>query len=55
MLESARRRAEDVLLDQRLFVLDADAFGRFATMLDHPPAAPAALRALLAAKPPWER
>jgi len=54
VLESARLRAVDVLLDQRVFHLDADASEAFAQMLDSPPEPVAALRKLMASKSPWE-
>jgi len=54
MIESARRQAQDVLLDQRIFDLDAEASAAFAAVLAEPPKANAALRALMQAKSPWE-
>jgi len=54
MLETACREAEDVLLDQRVFVLDAEEFATFQALLDAPPADNPRLRALLATKAPWE-
>ena len=54
VLESARQRAIDVLLDQRVFHLDAAASEAFADVLDNPPPPVAALRALMASKSPWE-
>lgn len=54
VLESARQRAVDVLLDQRIFHLDAAASEAFAEVLDNPPTPIAALRALMASKSPWE-
>lgn len=53
MVESARRQAIDVLLDQRLFALDADRFDAFVDALDNPPAPGLKLRALLERKPAW--
>lgn len=53
MVESARRRAVDVLLDQRLFALDADKHDSFVHALDHPPAPGPKLRSLLRRKPAW--
>uniref|UniRef100_UPI0038F71664 type II toxin-antitoxin system TacA family antitoxin n=1 Tax=Streptomyces turgidiscabies TaxID=85558 RepID=UPI0038F71664 len=38
MIDSARSLAIDVLLDQRLFVLDADRYDAFVHALDNPPA-----------------
>jgi uncharacterized protein (DUF1778 family) len=55
LLDSARSRAEDVLLDQRLFVLDEKKYAAFLKSLDAPPKPPAALKALLNAKAPWEK
>jgi uncharacterized protein (DUF1778 family) len=54
MLESARQHALDVLLDQRVFSLDAEAGEAFARALEQPPAPVEALRALMATKSPWE-
>lgn len=54
VLESARERAVDVLLDQRVFHLDADASEAFAQVLENPPAPVEALRRLMASKAPWE-
>src|SRR2546426_10654016 len=44
MIESARGRAIDVLLDQRLFVLDSERYDAFMHALDNPPAPGAKLR-----------
>lgn len=55
MVESARKQAIDVLLDQRLFVLDAERYDAFVHMLDHPPAPGAKLRTLLRRTAPWDR
>lgn len=55
MLDSARHHAENVLLDQKLFVLDADRYARFLKLLDARPKPPAELRKLLAARAPWEK
>lgn len=54
VLESARRRAIDVVLDQRLFLLDADAWDAFNRALEDPAPPPKALRDLMARKAPWE-
>lgn len=54
VLESARARAVDVLLDQRVFHLDAAASHAFAEALDQPPAPLEALRKLVKSKAPWE-
>ncbi|MBK1724822.1 type II toxin-antitoxin system TacA family antitoxin [Thiocystis violacea] len=54
VLESACRAAEDVLLDQRFFTLDAEAFAQFQAQLDAPPSENSKLRQLMATKAPWE-
>ena len=54
MIESARSLAIDVLLDQRLFVLDAERYKAFVHALDNPPAPGPRLRALLRRVPAWE-
>jgi uncharacterized protein (DUF1778 family) len=55
MLEAACRKAEDVLLDQTFFALEADAFKKFQAMLDAPPAPNDRLRRFLTEKSPWDR
>lgn len=55
MIDSARRQAIDVLLDQRLFVLDAARYETFMHALDNPPAPGPKLRALLRRKPAWQK
>lgn len=55
MLEAASREAESVLLDQRYFALDAEAFQHFTAVLDAPPADNPRLRRLLTSKAPWDR
>ena len=54
MLEAACRQAEDVLLDQTYFALDADKMAAFQTLLDNPPAPSERLCRLLNAPAPWE-
>jgi uncharacterized protein (DUF1778 family) len=54
-LESARKHATDVLLDQRLFVLDSDQYVAFMKALDNPPTAGSKLRALLKRRPLWQK
>jgi uncharacterized protein (DUF1778 family) len=51
MLDSARQHAIDVPLDQRLFVLDADKYDAFVSVLDSPPPAGPALKALMKRRP----
>jgi uncharacterized protein (DUF1778 family) len=55
MVESARRQAIDVLLDQRLFALNADYYDAFAQALDNPPAPGPKLKALMRRLPAWEK
>jgi len=55
MVESARSQAIDVLLDQRLFVLDPERYDAFMRTLDNPPAPGSKLRLLLRRVPAWER
>jgi uncharacterized protein (DUF1778 family) len=54
MLESARRQAEEAILDQRLFLLDEQAHARFLALLDAPPAPSREARRRLARRAPWE-
>lgn len=54
VLDSARREAEEAVLDQRTFFLDAEEHDRFLAMLDNPPAPDPALKALMKRKPIWE-
>jgi len=55
MLDAARREATAVLLDQRLFLLDDQAYRRFTAALDAPPTENPRLRRLLRTRAPWER
>lgn len=55
ILESARKHAVDVLLDQRLFVLDADQYDAFVQALDNPPPAGPKLKALMTRRPLWQQ
>lgn len=54
MVDSARRQAIDVLLDQRLFVLDSERYDAFMRALDNPPAPGPKLRSLLRRVPAWQ-
>ena len=54
MLEAACRAAENILLDQRLFQLDAKAFHAFENALNAPVKDNPELRRLLATPAPWE-
>ena len=55
MVDSARRQAIDVLLDQRLFRLDDERYDAFLHALDNPPAPGPKLRALLRRTPAWRK
>jgi uncharacterized protein (DUF1778 family) len=55
MIESARREAIDVLLDQRLFSLDSERYDAFVQALDNPPAPGPKLRSLLRRVPAWKK
>lgn len=55
MIESARRQAIDVLLDQRLFELDAERYEAFLHVLDNPPAPGPKLKSLLRRVPAWKK
>lgn len=55
VIESARRQAIDVLLDQRLFALEADRYEAFMRVLDNPPAPGPKLRSLLRRVPAWKK
>jgi uncharacterized protein (DUF1778 family) len=55
MLDSARRQAEEAILDQRIFFLDAKAHEKFLALLDSPTRPNRGLKALMARKPAWER
>lgn len=54
MLQSARRQAEETILDQRTFFLDDNAHMRFLAQLDLPPAPSAKARTRLNRKAPWD-
>jgi uncharacterized protein (DUF1778 family) len=54
MIESARQRALDVLLDQRLFMLDSQRFDTFMHALDNPPAPGPKSRSLSRRVPGWK-
>ena len=55
MLESARRQAEETILDQRTFFLDDKAHARFAALLDSPQKPSAKVRGRYNRKPPWAK
>ena len=55
MLEAACNKAEDVLLDQAFFAVNAGTFAKFQALLDQPLPATDKLRRLLTTKAPWEK
>ena len=55
MLDSARRQAEETILDQRAFFLEPKAHEQFLTLLDKPVRLSRDARDLLTRKAPWER
>jgi uncharacterized protein (DUF1778 family) len=55
MVESARRQAVDVLLDQRMFTLDSDRYDAFLHALDNPPAPGPKLKSLMRRIPAWAK
>jgi uncharacterized protein (DUF1778 family) len=54
-LESARQHAIDVLLDQKLFVLNSEQYDAFMRALDNPSPAGPKLKALMKRRPLWLR
>ena len=54
ILDVACREAENVLLNQRLFQLDDDAFAAFTAALEEPAPANEKLKSLLTSPSPWE-
>jgi uncharacterized protein (DUF1778 family) len=54
MLESARQRAEETVLDQRVFFLEPRAHERFLALLDTPPRPSEEARQRLTRKAAWE-
>lgn len=55
ILEAACHEAESILLDQRLFPLDAPAWQKFLAMLDTPPHPTEGLRDLMSTRAPWDQ
>jgi uncharacterized protein (DUF1778 family) len=55
VLDSARKQATDVLLDQRLFVLDAGQYDAFVHALDNPPPPGQRLKLLMKRQPRWQK
>lgn len=55
VLEAARQAAENVLLEQKLFMTSPQAFAAFLARLDTPPHANERLRRTLQTPAPWEQ
>ena len=55
MLEISCREAENVLLDQAFFSVDAGTFAKFQALLDQPLPPTDKLRQLLKKKAPWDK
>ncbi len=55
MLEAAKQKAQDTLLDQRLFLLDEKEMQEFMKVLDNPPEPNAAFKKLMSTSAPWEQ
>lgn len=55
MLEAACNKAEDVLLDQAFFSVDAMTFEKLQALLDKPLPTTDKLRRLLKTKAPWDK
>ena len=55
MLEAAREKAQQVLLDQTLFSVTPKQFKAFVALMDAPLAQNVALQRLLAKRSPWQK
>ena len=55
MLEASCQKAEDVLLDQTLFTVNAGTYAKFQELLERPLPPTDKLRRLLTTKAPWEK
>lgn len=54
VLESATQRAIDVMLNQRLFIVEPDGWAAFNRALDNPPLPNVRLKSLMARPSPWK-
>lgn len=54
MLEAACNAAENVLLNQRLFFIDEEAYNEFVSLLESPVKDNLEFKALLKSRAPWE-
>ncbi|CDX49032.1 putative DNA-binding protein [Mesorhizobium plurifarium] len=55
VLGSALKQAEETILDQRIFLLDADAHQEFLELLDAPDRPSEELRGRMVHRPAWDR
>ena len=55
MLEAACQKAQEVLVDQTVFMLDQRRFKRFLELLNRPIAQNKGLAKLLASRSPWDK
>ncbi|MCW5588895.1 MAG: DUF1778 domain-containing protein [Legionellales bacterium] len=55
MLDAACQRAEDVLLDQAFFMVNAEQFAKLQALLDQPLPATDKLKRLLNTQAPWDK
>lgn len=55
IIDATQRQAEDVLLDQRYFVLDEKRYRDFQNILDNPPMPNDELKKLMSRKAPWQK
>jgi uncharacterized protein (DUF1778 family) len=54
MIETSAKKAEEMILDQKIFTLSQDQWDAFDEMLRQPPSLNKKLRKLLTTKSPWE-
>jgi uncharacterized protein (DUF1778 family) len=55
MLDSSCRRAQEVLLEKRVFLLSPDKYNELMRLLEAPPKPSGKLKRLLLGKAPWEK
>ena len=55
MLEASREKAEQVLLDQTLFTVNAKQYKAFVTLMEAPLSKNSGLKRLLAKRAPWDK
>lgn len=54
MIEASAKLAEEMILDQKVFILHQDQWDTFHKMLNQPPSVNKKLKKLLTTKSPWE-